>query len=207
MKVCSKCREDKPLDGFYKNRAQRDGLSNYCKPCQKGAVDAWYEVNRERDLAKGREWYAANSAKVCQRTKQWKQDNPERRALMDKAWREANSDKTREYEQRWTEKNRHKVNAKVAKRRAVKTQRTINLSPEHELAIKRLYAFAQYITEKTKIPHHVDHIVPLQGKEMTGLHVPWNLQVIAASTNLAKSNKLDYSRALPTCMDRADARN
>lgn len=55
--------------------------------------------------------------------------------------------------------------------------------------IKVIYLACEAITASTGIEHHVDHIVPLQGESVSGLHVWWNLQIIPAKENLSKSNK------------------
>jgi hypothetical protein len=64
------------------------------------------------------------------------------------------------------------------------------LSKEQLLDIETIYKEASIKTSHTKIKHEVDHIVPLQGKNVCGLHVPWNLQILTKSENCSKSNKL-----------------
>lgn len=49
--------------------------------------------------------------------------------------------------------------------------------------IKRIYLFRP-------LGHHVDHLIPLQGKNVCGLHIPANLRYIPAKENLSKGNKL-----------------
>jgi hypothetical protein len=55
--------------------------------------------------------------------------------------------------------------------------------------VAEFYKIAEELQWLSNEPLHVDHIVPLRGAEVCGLHVPWNLQVLPASENLTKSNK------------------
>lgn len=86
--------------------------------------------------------------------------------------------------------NRGYYNAKTAKRWAAKLERTPKwLTDEDHYQIQLKYSTAQYMTLLTGEQYHVDHIIPLQGNAVSGLHVPDNLRVITATDNLRKHNK------------------
>jgi hypothetical protein len=89
---------------------------------------------------------------------------------------------------KWAKANRAKVAERTARRKAAK----LTATPQwvDHAAIAGFYAVAQRMTVDTGIRHEVDHIVPLQGLAVSGLHVPWNLQVITQSANARKRNKL-----------------
>ena len=81
--------------------------------------------------------------------------------------------------------------AKKAKRRCSKIQRTPKwLTKQDHQVIKTLYAIATEKTKTTGYEWHVDHIYPLRGKKVSGLHVPENLRVIPAAENLRKGNRI-----------------
>jgi hypothetical protein len=79
---------------------------------------------------------------------------------------------------------------KVARRDAAKRNASPPwLTAEHKDQIASFYNLASKMTEITGVPHHVDHIDPIQGANFCGLHVPWNLQVLTSQENTSKSNR------------------
>lgn len=88
------------------------------------------------------------------------------------------------YQKRYSKENRGAFRATVARRRASKIKATPSwLNPTDFIIIKHLY-------DSCPEGYHVDHIVPLRGKTVCGLHVPWNLRVIPAEENLSKGNRV-----------------
>ena len=60
----------------------------------------------------------------------------------------------------------------------------------NRLDIKRLYDESACTTKITGIRHHVDHIIPLRGRMVCGLHVPKNLRVVPWHVNLQKGSQM-----------------
>jgi hypothetical protein len=97
-----------------------------------------------------------------------------------------------EYARRWRHENRAVYLAKKGRYRARKKDACPAwLTAEQHEDILKVYERAQRKTEETSIIYHVDHIIPLQGKDVCGLHVPWNLRAIPAHINLTKGAKFE----------------
>jgi 5-methylcytosine-specific restriction endonuclease McrA len=91
-------------------------------------------------------------------------------------------------------KNKQGYYSRKAKRRAELLNRTPKWLSEHDkLHIDCIYSVCSMLNKEGTGPYEVDHIVPLQGENVSGLHVPWNLRIITRTENRSKGNKYDYN--------------
>jgi wobble nucleotide-excising tRNase len=142
---------------------------------------AWIAKNRERWLAIKVKSTAASAEKNRARVKAWKVANSDKVAL----WNSENKDRRKLLKKIWQSNNKEKKCLSQAMRRAAKLRATPSwLSREHHSEIVSIYNLA------AALDLHVDHIIPLRGKTVCGLHVPWNMQLLTKSENISKGNRI-----------------
>ena len=165
MKLCTKCLEIKPISSFYKQSMNsKDGYQSHCKLCDRKRKVPW-ELKNPELVKEYRKTTEENRKKSIER-KTWK-----------KAYRKQPH-------------VRACLNASYAKRRAAKLQRTPKWLSEQDLkVIKGFYSIAQMLSKVNNEEWHVDHKIPLQGKMVSGLHVPSNLQLMRGIDNETKRNE------------------
>lgn len=170
-KVCNKCFTPRELIDFYKDKNFKDGHRTICKFC---------DVERRIIFAK------ANPDKTAKNKKKYANTHVDKLKInKEKLGKEYFSKKRKEY----FERNKDKCNALTANYRAKRKNATLNLSKDQNILIGEFYKESVKLSKETGIPHQVDHIVPLRGATVSGLHVPWNLQVITKEENIKKGNK------------------
>lgn len=145
---------------------------------------------RERHPEKKNAYYLANRDKCLAAGSARYYSNREKRASVIKKWQENNPDKINAASRRWRKRNPDKVCAAQVRRESAKSKRTPKWLTKDQLKeMEFFYTQAAMLRETTGVDWHVDHIVPLRGEKVSGLHVPWNLQLLPAAINIRKGNK------------------
>lgn len=168
MKTCKDCKLLKTLVEFNKHSGCLLGVRPECKPCE--AIRRHEKYLRTRDY-------------VLAKTKEWAQNNKDKRRAICKKYYDANLEKERQRSLNYAKRNPWIRRANCAKRRA----QILRATPKW-LTVEELKQIAEFYKRCPK-GYEVDHIIPLKGKNVSGLHLLANLQYLPMKENRSKSNK------------------
>lgn len=197
FKICSKCKEKKPLNDFYKKNKNKRRYCSQCKKCMNEKNKEWIKKNREKNRQRCKE-YREKNKEICKKSSE--------------NWRKMNHGKVLEEKRNNYHKNKKNINYKIkiqirhlitkaferkGYKKNSKTEKILGC--EYEFFIKYLFETykSNYGYEWDGIEKvHIDHIIPLSTaqteEEIIKLNHYTNLQLLKAEDNLHKSNKLDW---------------
>lgn len=150
--------------------------------------------HREKCAETIKAWSAKNPEKVREYALRTKLKNAESIRAAAVRYRLENPEKRKQTTRNWRQNNKHLVAAAQQRRHAAELKRTPSwLSDDEHWVMQQAYEIAAVRTKLFGFAWHVDHIIPLQGKRVSGLHVPLNLQVIPGVENMRKLNKFEVT--------------
>ena len=155
----------------------------------KNEKKAYYEANKDKIKARKKAYFKANKDKILAQQKEYYEASKDKILARSKAYNEANKDKILAQQKEYYEANSAYYIEKAIFRQNLlnKLQRP---SWYNSKLVNKIYNKCHKLNKIAGfIKYHVDHIVPLQGKIVSGLHVQDNLKIILASLNRSKSNK------------------
>lgn len=140
----------------------------------KASMRKWWDNNKDLHDIRVRRWQKNNADKVRENQKQWAKDNPEKAAAKNERYRRNHPDR---------------ILALAVEGQLRRAKRVpIWLSESDKAEIRIIYKFAREMTKAYGFKWEVDHIIPLRGESVSGLHIPSNLQVIPKEVNRRKRN-------------------
>jgi hypothetical protein len=168
-KACTKCGEEKEFTEFSRKGKSLFGFVNYCKSCKAEYTRDHNKKFPDKKKDADKNYYLNNADRIKGAVKVYAKENKD--------------------------SLRPKHLARTVKRRVEKLNRTPKWLTDSDFKqIKCMYELSDRLSSCLGIRFHVDHIIPLQGREVSGLHTPNNLQVIPAIINLQKGNKWELCK-------------
>lgn len=180
MRVCTHCNAEKPeeeFDRFFDRSRDKYRTRACCKSCRRKKITNYDKKNCSKKKVYNKAYAELNSEKIKKHSKEYYNKNKDSILAYLKYWRDSNPDKVA----------RGRLDRVKNVRRAIPPWTTDKMVED----IKMVYLHAKDCAITSGCEYEVDHIVPIKGKTVCGLHVPWNLQVLPKDINRSKTNNYD----------------
>jgi 5-methylcytosine-specific restriction endonuclease McrA len=190
-KVCSKCKEWRPVERFRPRVLSRDGYNSMCRECDNENSRRWRANNKERVAELNREFYQANRKQRLEYHRQYRQEHKDyfREKILE--FRRENETYHRDYVRAWSRRNPDKIKAHDNARRAAKRAGGRFTAAEW-VALKQRYDYhcLRCGRREPEISLSADHVIPLS---KSGLNIIDNIQPLCKPCNTAKhTDDTDY---------------
>ncbi len=177
LKYCGKCKQEKDISDFYRNKCKPDGYANQCSICAKKSNAKWREENPNY----ARQWYKDNK----EWQKEYYQDNREYEIAYQRQYRIDNP----EYSREWRRANKDKVNLYNNSRRMKFVDQWVE-NVEISIIYDRDFGTCQLCGEYCDLEEFsLDHIIPISNG---GEHSYANAQTAHRSCNSKKQNRIGW---------------
>ena len=153
-------------------------------------VKLYAQANRDRIKAYKKQYHELNREHICEKSRKYYEENKDEVTRKSILYRQRTKDRKAAYDRMFSQQNRHYRNMLKGANRAKRIQRFVEWDKElTELVVQEAYDLCERREQLIGQKWYVDHVIPLCGKNVSGLHVWNNLAVIPASVNLSKNNK------------------
>lgn len=206
-RICTKCSKQKPLNKeFFGWSNVRQTFRADCLICHRKTVREYTKKrmdkireyrkkNKDRINEYQKKYYSIkkNLERKIERHKKWYEKNKKKKLKQNKEWSTNNKERHKELRLNWYKKNKHKCLASYHKRK-----RALNVQVPKWYDHKKVLAIFKKASDMRAKGKNVsvDHVIPLQAENVSGLHVHTNLKIISLSKNCGKKNRFDSSKPM-----------
>jgi hypothetical protein len=174
-------------------RGERGTAGGACVKCSLEAVQRYHAKHSDRRKAQSAKDNNKNPAQRSAAHKVWREANVAHDANRKRQYRTDNLEKVKATYKQYYDANYPRMLAKRNKQHADRINRTPAwLTKDDHWMIEQAYELAALRTKIFGVAWHVDHVLPLRGKMVSGLHTPYNMQVILGVENLRKGNRVQH---------------
>ena len=210
-KICSNCKQEKPISEFPKCKRNKDGLDTHCMDCRNKKNRAYREKNKEKVKEARKRYYESNKEHILEQKKVYADSHKEQKAEYDKKYRQENKEKLRIQKREWAKHSiEHKIRCNLRRRIAHALKGESKSAHTMELIGCSIEFLKEYVSKMfldgmswdNYGQWHLDHIRPcssfdlsdpIQQRECFNYK---NLQPLWANDNLKKAYKYESLQSI-----------